>query len=277
MIRLSMMARETADMSIDTATSLAAELGLDGVDIHLSGTDRDPAHLQRLRWDCLRKGLSIGYAGAGSLVGPVAAKQERLVQARADVDTAALLGAQLVRLFAREKWPDAVAEQEALWGPMIASFQELSDYAAERGVFLGLQNHDESSFCMTAEQALRILREVGRDNFAFLMDTGQWQGAIGSHRRGESDPAVDLYEDYLRPLAPHTVYVRAKIYKIDAGHEEWLDYRRIARLLLDVGFNGTMGLVFELGDRNEADWATCVDLAVRHLRQVLADVEGERS
>jgi hypothetical protein len=271
-----MMARETADATIDEAVALAAELGLDGIDIHLSGMDRDPERVKRLRWDCLRKGLTIGYAGSGSQVGPPEDRDQRLQQGRADIDTAALMGAQLVRVFARHKWPDTVEEQERLWAPMVDSFQQLADYAGERGVVLGLQNHDESSFCMTAEQAQRILRDVGRDNFGFLMDTGQWKGAIGSHPRGESDPDVDLYEDYLRPMTPHTIYVRAKIYKIDGGREEWIDYHRVAQMLHEAWFNGTLGLTFELGDRNELGWEECVRLAVKHLRQVLRDVQAPR-
>ena len=270
MIRLSMMARETKDNSIDSAIELAHRLQLDGVDIHMSGMPRQRDYLLRVKLLCLKYGLSIGYAGAGSFVGPAEGVDERRVQGRDDVDAAAFLGAQLLRVFARHKWPDTKEEQEALWRPMISSFQEISDYAAERGVSVGLQNHDNGSFAMTADQVLRILREVGRDNFSFLMDTGQWLGAIGSDPRGEFDPDVDLYEDYLRPTAPHAVYVRAKIYKIDGGREEFLDYARILGILREVGFNGTMGLVFELGERNSCPYEECVRLAVAHLREVIA-------
>ena len=45
--------------------------------------------------------------------------------------------------------------------------------------FLGLQNHNNGSFAMTADQVLRILRETDRENFTFIMDTGQWLNAIG--------------------------------------------------------------------------------------------------
>jgi len=270
MMRLSMMARETPTTSIDSVITLAHELKLDGVDIHLSGMPREEDYLLRVKSLCLKYGLSIGYAGGGSFVGPPEEATARMDQGKADVDTAAFLGAQLLRVFARHKWPDAVEEQEALWGPMVESFQELSDYAARRGVAVGLQNHDNGSFAMTADQVLRILREVERDNFSFLMDTGQWLGAIGSHPRGEFDPNVDLYEDYLRPTAPHATYVRAKIYKIDNGTEEFLDYPRILRILRDVDFNGTLGLVFELGERNSLIDEECVRLAVVHLRDVMA-------
>jgi sugar phosphate isomerase/epimerase len=135
---------------------------------------------------------------------------------------------------------------------------------------VGLQNHDNSSFAMTADQVLRILRETDRPNFSFIMDTGQWKGAIGSHPRGEFDPDVDLYKDYLEPTVPYATYVRAKIYKIDSGREEWLDYERILRILQSVNFNGTIGLVFELGDRNRCDREECIRLAVQHLREVIA-------
>ena len=270
MIRLGMMARETADTTIESVIELAYALKLDAVDLHLSGMSRDPDYLRWIKGLCLRYGLSIGYTGGGSFVGPVEEAEKRMAQGKADVDTTAFLGAQLLRVFARHKWPDTIEEQEALWRPMIASFQELSDYASEKGVSVGLQNHDNGSFAMTADQMLRILRETDRENFRFVMDTGQWKGAIGSHPRGEFDPHVDLYQDYLEPTAPYATYVRAKIYKIDDGREEWLDYARILQILQAVHFNGTIGLVFELGDRNPCAPDECIRMAVQHLREVIA-------
>ncbi len=270
MIRLGMMARETATMTIAAAIAEAKGLQLDAVDLHLSGMNREQDYLRHVRGECLRSGLTIGYGGGGSLVGPAEERGRRLAQGQADVDATAFLGAQVLRLFARHKWPDTVAEQEALWAPMIESFQELAAYAAARGVQLAVQNHNNGSFAMNTGQVLRILREVDRDNFTFLLDTGQWEGAIGSHPRGEWDSSVDLYEDYLKPTAAHATYVRAKIYKIDSGREEWLDYGRIVRILRDVDFNGTIGLVFELGDRNECTNEACRALAVQHLREMIA-------
>lgn len=274
MIRLGMMARETADTTIEEAIEFAHELRLDAVDLHLSGMSRDLDYLYRIRTLCLKYGLSIGYTGGGSFVGPAEEAEKRMVQGKEDVDATAFLGAQVLRAFARHKWPETVEAQEAFWGPMIASFQELSDYAAGKGVCVGLQNHDNGSFAMTADQVLRIQGEVERENFSFIMDTGQWLGAIGSDPRGEFDPEVDLYADYLERTAPYATYVRAKIYKIDSGREEWLDYERILQILQGVDFNGTIGLVFELGDRNSCDNRECVRLAVKHLREVIAASYG---
>ena len=51
----------------------------------------------------------------------------------------------------------------------IRCFQEVSEYAAERGILVGLQNHPS-----TGDDILRILRETDRENFTFILDTGQW-------------------------------------------------------------------------------------------------------
>ena len=109
---------------------------------------------------------------------------------------------------------------------MIEDFQDLADYCAERGVVVSLQNHNHGSFAMNANQVLRILREVGRQNFTYILDSGQWEGARGGSPRGWYNTELDIYEAYHKRVAPYATGVRAKIYKIDNGFEEWLDYPR---------------------------------------------------
>ena len=270
MIKLGMMARQTQDATIESIIDFAYELKLDVIELHLAGIPSDRDYLRRIKLLCLKRGLPIGYLGAGSLAGPPEELPQRIEQGKAAVELAVFMGAQMIRVFARHKWPDTIEEQEALWVPMVGAFQEVSDYAAEKGVIVGLQNHNNGSFAMTADQVLRILRETDRENFTFIMDTGQWLNAIGSHPRGEFDPNVDLYKDYLQSTSPYTTYVRAKIYKIDSGREEWLDYARILEILKSVNFNGNMSIVFEGGDRNRFDTNECLSLAVSHLRELLA-------
>ena len=147
-----------------------------------------------------------------------------LARAKADADSAAFIGAQVLHVFARHTWPDTVEEQERFWAPMIEDFQELADYCAERGVVASLQNHNHGSFAMNANQVLRILREVGRKNFTYILDSGQWEGARGGSPRGWYNTELDIYEAYHKRVAPYATGVRAKIYKIDNGFEEWLDY-----------------------------------------------------
>ena len=276
MIKLGWIARATDAEVFEGHVRYARELGLDVIDLHLGGMPRDIGFVMRIKMMCVRAGLPIGYLGGGSLVGPPEHREARMEQARSDVDMTAAMGGQMLRVFARHKWPDTREEQECYWGPMVEDFRELSDYAAERGVVLGLQNHDNGSFCMTAEQALRILGEVDKENFTFLWDTGQWLGSIGSHPRGEFDANVDLYEDYLKPTAPYAASVRAKIYQIDTGVETYLDYPRIFGILKDVGYNGNVSIVYEGAEgRNTCTPEEGVALAVRYLRGVIGEVFGD--
>ena len=275
MIKLGWMARATDAEVFEGHVRYARELGLDVIDFHLGGMPRDIGFVMRIKMMCVRAGLPIGYLGGGSLVGPLEHREARMEQARSDVDMTAAMGGQMLRMFARHKWPDTREEQEYYWAPMVEDFRDLSDYAAERGVVLGLQNHDNGSFCMTAEQALRILGDVDKENFTFLWDTGQWLGSIGSHPRGEFDANVDLYEDYLKPTAPYAASVRAKIYQIDTGVETYLDYPRIFGILKDVGYNGNVSIVYEGGEgRNTCTPEEGVALAARYLRSVIGEVFG---
>ena len=121
MIKLSWMARATDAEVFEGHVKFARELDLDVIDFHVGGMPRESEFLQRIKMLCVRAGLPIGYLGSGSLAGPAAEKQTRLDQAKKDVDLAAFLGAQMVRSFARHKWPDTVEEQEAIWGPIYIS------------------------------------------------------------------------------------------------------------------------------------------------------------
>ena len=272
MMKLSWMARATDAAAFEHHLKFAGDIGLDVIDFHLSGMPRDPAFIMRIKSLCVESGLPIGYMGGGKFVGPLEERSMRLDIGRQDVDTAALMGAQMLRVFARYKWPDSVEEQERFWGPMIEDFREISDYAAGKGVVIGLQNHNHSSFAMNADQVLRILREVDKPNFTYIMDTGQWQGAVGGSPRGWRDLNVDIYRDYMERVAPLTTLVRAKIYKIDNGWEEWLDYPRIFKILRQNDFNGTVSIVLEGGQppRNRVDAQECIKLAADHLRDVMA-------
>ena len=91
---------------------------------------------------------------------------------KADVDTTALLGGKQLRVFGRAPWPETKVAQEAMWAPMVASLQEICEYARPFGIQIAIQNHNRSSFCMYSWQILRMIEEVDRENFGHIMDTG---------------------------------------------------------------------------------------------------------
>ena len=254
--------------------SFAHEIGLDVVDFHLrKGFESyEPDYLLRLKILCQKRGLPIGYLGSGgSFVGSEAELKERVDRAKVDVETAVFLGAPMIRLFGG-KVPEGMMDREPLWPPLIRCFQEVCDYAADRGELVGLQNHDNRNMAATGGDVLRILDETNRPNFTFILDTGQWLGSIGASPQGEFDPDIDIYE-YMEQTALRAAYVRAKIYQIETGEEKWIDYRKVIGILKRAGFNGNMSITYEGGRYNQCSDREAARLAAVHLRKLLAEVE----
>ena len=67
--------------------------------------------------------------------------------------------------------------------------------------------------------------------------------------------------------------MRCKIYRIQNGVEEWLDYPRIFEILKGVHFNGWLSIVYEGQDVEEE--AIAVPKAVTYLRGLMAECESQ--
>ena len=241
---------------IESFIDLAYDLRLDVIDLRsdVGFEEHGSGYLLQTKMNCLRKGLSIGYlATGGHFVGTEAELEEKVERVRADVDVALALGAPMVRVFCGSTPQDAGARRRE-----VECFQVCCDYAASHSIAVGLQNHP-----CTGDGVLRLSEEVGRDNFTFILDTGQWEGSP-ARTRGEPDPDHDIYR-YMEQTAHHAAHVRAKFYKIDSGREEWLDYDRIVDILAAAGFNGTLGVVFEGKDANACDDREVLTLAAAQL------------
>jgi len=192
--------------------------------------------------------------------------RQSIAAVKEGIDLAAFMSAPLVRLFGGGI-PKESTNYKRLWQNVIHSFQEVCDYAADKGVLVGLHNH-APVVAPTGDDILKILHDVNRENFTFILDTGWWQGSPGAGATGVTDPAIDFYH-FMVQTAPYATYVRAKIYKIDSGKEEWLDYERIIEILRTVNYNGNMSIVFE-GQGNQVSDLEAIGLAVTYLRRLLA-------
>ena len=167
---------------IESFTELAYELRLDVIDFRSDvGFSSDSTeYLLQTKLRCLRRGLSIGYlASGGHFVGSDEELKQKMARVRADVDAAALLGAPMIRLFCGQPLEDATDRSR-----QTKCFREACDCAAEKGVAIGLQNHPS-----TGDDVLRILDETERENFTFILDTGQW---VGSPALNKGIPATSV-------------------------------------------------------------------------------------
>ena len=246
----------------------ARQLRLDGVDLHTgSFASEEPDYLRGVRRRALDYGLALSYIGVSSDFG-VRGREEldaQVAEAKHWIDVADFMGIPLVRVFAA--WIPEGDSEEATWARMIPCLKEVAAHGRRKGVVVGLHNHNHGCVTRTGKDVRRIIEEVDDPYFSHILDTGQYVGSPGaSGQRGREDPALDFYGS-IAETAPLAVHVRCKIYRIQSGAEEWLDYPRIFGILKGVGYNGWCSAVYE-GQDVEAE-ATAVPKAVKYLRSLM--------
>ncbi len=266
MIKLGTMSLNLRDTTANDFARIIYDLGFDVVELHTSAFEStDFRYLRDLKMTLMKLGLPLGYIGISNDFGrPVDEHPEQIAAIKKWIDVANFMSCPLVRVFGAYV-PDEYGDEEALWAPMIAGFQEVAEYGYEKGVLVGLQNHNHNNLTRTGDDVLRALRETNRPYFTHILDTGQYAGSPGaSGHRGSSHPGYDCY-DSIAKTAPHAVYVRAKFYRIDSGIEEWLDYPRILEILCQVGYNGPVSVVYE----GESDPIESMRKAGEYLRSLI--------
>ncbi len=257
-------------MTLETFIDKAYDMGLDGIDLHTRAfASMDEAYLRDIRMRCLKRGLAISYIGISNNFGkPESELAAEVEMVKGWIDVAERMRTPLVRIFAA--WERDEEDQEVLWDRMIDCIKEVSEYAGNKGIVVGLHNHNHGCVTRTADDVLRILSKVDHPYFSHILDTGQYVGSPGaSGANGKEDPAFDFYGSIAKS-APYAVHVRAKIYRIQSGEEAWLDYPRILDILKEIGYNGWMSIVYE-GQAVEAE-EDAVPKAVTYLRKLLADM-----
>ena len=110
----------------------------------------------------------------------------------------------------------------------IKALQECVDYAAAKGIFVGVENHGK----LTPEQVLQIIAGVKSEWFGVNLDSGNFV----------SDSP---YED-LALCAPFAVNVQLKhTMKRPSGETYKSDWNRVAEILKKVKYRGYVVLEFE--------------------------------
>ncbi len=253
-----------AEISVEDFVQTCHDLRLDCLDFHQRAFPSDDTdYLLGIKRKCLDLGLPIGYLGvAGGFAGDEDFQRAKIDEAKSAVDMALVLGSPLIRLFA---WQTFETEnRDPMFAALARCLREVSEYGAEKGVVVALQNHDNRNLAATGPDVLRIIEDVNHPNFSFIMDTGQWRGSPGAS--GEPDPNVDIY-NYMEQTLPYAGYVRCKFYKVASGREEVLDYERVARILENANYNGCISIVYE--GQEPDDRAELIGKAAAQLRELL--------
>jgi sugar phosphate isomerase/epimerase len=244
---------------------LCAKLELDGVDFNLSNLrSQERDHLKKVKKVCLENGLSIACLGVSNNFGQPLENQMKMV--RQGIDTALFLGAPVVRLFAGTVRDGQ--KREEVWKRVTDGLRQSAEEGEKAGVVIGLQNHNHTNIAATGDDVTRLLKDVDHPWCKHILDTGQYLGSLGASGAKPEDPGkYDVYKS-IAQTAPLAVFVRAKLYRIKTGKEEWLDYDRIFKTLRGVKYNGFVCLVYE--GWKDMDAMHAVPEGVKFLRGYLA-------
>lgn len=246
---------------------LCAMLELDGVDFNTgSFASLEKDHLKRIKKTCLQRGLTVACIGVSNDFGRPAEEQDAVQKAIRDgIDAAQYLGSPVVRLFAG--YVRAGQTREAVWKRTVEGLKQAAEYADKVGVMVGLQNHNHNNVAGTGEDIVRLLKEVDHPWCSHILDTGQYLGSMGASGAQPDDAKKhDVYKS-IEKTAPLAVMMRAKLYRIRTGKEEWLDYDRIFKIMRAAKFNGFVSLVYEGWTDQDATHA--VPTGVKFLRGYL--------
>ncbi|MBT4485131.1 MAG: sugar phosphate isomerase/epimerase [Candidatus Latescibacteria bacterium] len=190
----------------------------------------DNSYLRELKRHALRSGVTIsGTAIRNNFCLPSGPeKQKEIDHVKKWIDYSVEFFAPHIRIFAGTL-PDGVAKQKGI-GWVADGIKEALDYAADRGIMLGLENH--GGITARAADHLAICDAVGKHPwFGINLDTGNYR--------------TNCYEE-LAMAAPRAVNVQVKVEVFENdGTKVLADLGRVRDILVDAGYKGWIALEYE--------------------------------
>jgi gluconolactonase len=233
------------EMDVFDFLMICRELGVEGASIHvedLTGTERE--YLKRVRRTLLDQGLSLSMLTVSTDFGQPERQAAELERARRAIAVAEVLGAPVLRVFAGS--PPDPAGRDAAFERAAAALRRVAIEGAERGIPIGLQNHNHGALCRTGGEMLRMVRTVDHPNFTVVLDTGQFAGSRGASGPVPADLAGTDFVESIRQTAPLARHVRTKFYAPRPdGSEPAIDYPKVLDILAGVHYNGFLDIVYE--------------------------------
>lgn len=146
------------------------------------------------------------------------------------IDVANSLGASHIRVFGGNVPKGYTEEQAAPW--VVECLQRAGDYAATRGVILGLENH--GGITLRAERIIDIVSRVDSPWVKINLDTGNFRS--------------DVF-DQIKMCLPHTVNIQVKVEAPDeSGKRVPQDWDRVVKMVAESGYRGYLALEYEAAE-----------------------------
>ena len=191
----------------------------------------DDAFIARIKRHTHNLGLTISGTGVRNdlTTADKSARAEGVQHLKDWIEVAARLGAPTVRAFADSQkpyknWQQASgnARHEDVEAWMADDLRECAEHGEKFGVFVAVQNHGD--FISTGAEHLSLLKRVGHDWCAALVDTGKYL----------SD---DPYED-IAQLVPYAVNWQIKETVRSRTDSPRTDFKKLVKIIRDGGYRG---------------------------------------
>jgi len=237
---------QSGKMSMEEFILKAVELGIDGVDITTYWLkSQEPAYLISLRHLAFRHGVPFSGAAIGTnMCQPDAAKRAaELENIKKWVDATDLLGASHLRVFGGELPRGASDEQGVGW--VVETMKPACEYAANKGVTLGIESH--GGITSKATNIVAILRRVDSPYAGCNLDISNFQ----------EDPYTQI-----EACIPYATHTHIRDFYSDARKP--LDLDRVWQMFAQGGYQGYMSAEYE----GEEDAMTGVPKLITKIKEL---------
>lgn len=198
--------------------------------------DVDEKYLLEVRRYAYLRGVQIaGTAVGNTFTHPAGPERDsEIAYVKQWIVNAALMGAPHIRVFAGTVQKGSSAEEAEK--NCLECYKECLEFAAQKGVFLGLENH--GGIVAEPEPLVRMVRAVDNPWAGINFDAGNFR---------TKDPYADLAK-----IAPYAVNVQLKMTIRPEGQKAGVptDVERVVKILRDANYQGWFTLEYE--DKEDA-------------------------
>lgn len=187
-------------------------------------------YLWKLKRHCHMRGVTIS---GGAIRNDYCSSNDASIQRDLEhtkkwIEYYAFLGAPVIRIFAGEQPKGWTKEQT--FERCAQTCQIACEYAATRGILLGLENH--GGITALSEDLLSIVKKVDSTAFGINFDSGNFKST--------SDPYAEL-----ALIAPYAVNAQIKVDMFPSGKREETDFAKVVKILRESGYSGWLALEYE--------------------------------
>lgn len=255
---LSYLTKPSANYTLFDFVDECAAMKSDAVELtsYYFPSDLDDAYLAKMKAHCFKAGLDIsGTAIANDFcLAPGPEREKQLSHVRKWIDIAARLGAPVIRVFSGNAAQGQDRDEARRLA--IEGFEQTSDYAGSRGVFLALENHGGIS--QHIPELVSLVKEVKSPWFGINLDTGNFQS---------SETPEQAYRE-MELMAPFALNVQIKVSLSTAKGKSQGDWERQAKILAGAGHQGYIVLEYE----EQADPKKSVPVEFERLKSTFSAV-----